>query len=347
MNTLRTRDDKPFLPSDLSPAGLIERAAFASFLAVHENAEEVDVCRRLWPNDRAAPLLVSRAAAAVGSTTAPGWAAELAQRATGAFFASLAPISAAAALVDLGLRVTLGRSATMVIPARSGAAPLALPWVAENGVIPVRIQSIAAATLDPRKMAVIIAFSRELARRSSAELVFTSMLREEASMSLDAAYFSAAAGSASVHPGLLLGVTPTPGFGDMAGDLGALASAVGVGGSGQVVFIAGPALAAAIQIRLPNLKFPVFPSLAVPVDRIIAVDPAALAHGFGDDPEIMASEEALLHMTDTASGSIMAGDPVRSMYQTAGIALRLIVDVAFAARRTLAVAYIDGIVYSA
>jgi hypothetical protein len=48
-------------------------------------------------------------------------------------------------------------------------------------------------------------------------------------------------------------------------------------------------------------------------------------------------------MDYAASGSVMAGSPVRSMFQTASIALRAIVDVAFAARRTGAVAYVDGV----
>jgi hypothetical protein len=344
MNTLTSpRSDRPFLPSDLSPIGLIERAAFATFLAVRESAEEQDVCRRLWPNDRAAPLLVSRSAVNPGTTTATGWATETAQQAAAAFFGSLAPASAAAGLIERGLSVTMRRASTMAVPARSGS-PVTLPWVAEGGVIPVRIESVAAPILDPRRMATIVAFSRELARRSSAEAVVTAMLREEASLALDSGYFSAAAGSSSTHAGLLYNITPLATAGNADDDLAQLAAAVGVGGSaGGIVFVAGPGRAAAISIRSPTLRVPVLASAAVPATQIIAVDASALVHAFGDSPEITASEEALLHMTDTASGSIMAGDPVRSLYQTAGIALRLIVDVGFVARRSGAVATVTGI----
>lgn len=343
MNSVLSRSDRPFLPSDLSPVGLIERAAFASFVAAYRGDEDAsDVCREFWPNEKVAPLLLARATATVGTTGTSGWASQLVQQATGAFFASLSPTSAAAALVERGTPVSLGRAGSMILPVRSGA-PVPLPWVAEGDVIPVRIQSVAPATLEPRKMGTIVALSRELAKRATGEAVFTAMLREEASLSLDAAYFSAAAGSSTVHAGLLNGVTPIVTAGNITDDLAALASAVGAGGSGQVAFIAGPGLAAAIMVRSPDLKVPVLGSVAVPEDRVIAVDPLSLAHGFGDDPEISASESAVLHMTDDASGSVMAGDPVRSLFQTAGIALRLIVDVAFAARRAGAVAYVDGV----
>jgi hypothetical protein len=194
--------------------------------------------------------------------------------------------------------------------------------------------------------------SKELVQRSGAEAIFSALLNEDAALSLDAAYFSTAAGSASAHAGLLNGLVAGAGSASMSDDLSKLAGAVMTGGSGAApMFIASPARAAAARVRLAaqgSGQIPIVPSLAVPLDRVICADAASIAHGFGGVPEIIASDEATLHMSDTPVDIGTVGSPntvaapAQSMFQTSQIATRLLLDVAFVVRRTGAVAYADG-----
>jgi hypothetical protein len=234
-------------------------------------------------------------------------------------------------------------------PLRSNA-PVKMPWVAEGAPIPMRANTIGTVTVSPKKFGVIVVQNRELARRSDAPEIFETLLRKEAALSLDAAYFSSDAASASDHAGLLNGVTPlTSSTGQIAGDMAALASAVGTGGSGQVVFIAGTGRAAAMPLLLPELEATVLPSAAVPETRLIAVDPKALIHLADGAPEIESSEESAINYNDTPAHIGTAGSPnvvaapVASLYQTGAIATRLLADVAFGARRSGAVAYMDSL----
>jgi hypothetical protein len=333
----------PLRPQFTEPHIHFERAAFAAVMAVARDLSESEGSQ-FFPDDGAVPILL-RSEAAIGSTS--GWASDLAQQAMGSFLQSLAPQSAAAALMVRGISVDLARFSAVSVPGRA-TVPGRLPWVGEGQPIPVSSQILAATSIEPKKMGWLTVFSGELSRRSDAQGAFTALLRESASLSLDAGYFSDDAGDDVTHQGLLYGVSPTvPAVtsGTMEDDLAALAVAVGTGGSGQVIFITGPGRAAAMAIRSPNLKVPVLSSLAVPEDRVIAIDPLSLVHGIGSAPEITAARSALLNMSDEP-GPIVDGTasaPVRSLYQTDAIALRCLIDAAFGARRAGAVAYMDDV----
>lgn len=347
MNT-SPRSDKPFLPSDLSPDRALIRATF-SFVVAQATKGRPDplvMCRELFPGDSGAAAIVTKADQTVGTTSTAGWAAELVQQSTGAFLASLGPQSAASQLISRGVSVSLDGIGLATVPARSGV-PTAAPFVGEGDPIPVRVQTMASTELSPKKLGVITAMSNAVARRSAALPVFEMLLREDAAAGLDAAYFSAAVGTSVVHQGLLYGLTAIVPYGSMTEDLAALASAVGAGGSGQVIFVTGPGRAATVPIRAPNLTTTVLGSLAVPEDRVIAIDPLSIVHGFGSVPEITVGLEPVIHMSDvpleivSGTGPTTA-DPVRSMWQTDSVALRMLLDVAFGARRAGAVAFIDG-----
>ena len=374
MSTKRPIPFRPVPYRELAPpAELIVRSAYARFIvaagapqAVGKSAEEF--ARTRWPDDEAVPYIlatgpeakaalerreVQRAAIAPGMTGTAGWGAEVAVEAVPAFLASLNADSAAAALIPLGIGVSFNGNASVRIPARS-TGPAALQFVKEGDPIPVKQFSLTdAINMDPYKIASISVFSRELAKRAEGEAVITGALREDAAISLDTAYFSTAAAVSGESPaGLLYGVTPSTGYGGgdyqaIVTDLAAITTAVATAGSGQVVYVTGPARKQKLQMLMPDLKPPVLSSLAVPEDRIIAIDPRSLAHGFGPEPDIMASQYALLHMSDdplpiSASG---VADPVRSTYQTATVAVRLILDIAFGKRRSGAVAYVDGVTW--
>jgi hypothetical protein len=304
-----------------------------------------------YPNDVIARAILARSPVAVNATANQAALAETALR---SFLLSLAPESAAAELIRRGVTVNVGRASQAVIPYRSGA-PSAAPWVAENEPIPVASRSLDGVTVGPtRKIALISVVSRELLNRADGEAIVTRILREDVAAGLDSAYFSTTAASDAAIAGLLYGVTPlsgTPGADAiaMAADLESLAAAVSTNGSGQVVFVTSPANVARLPIRLPDVagRVTVLPSTACANTRIIAVDPLSILHSTDPAPEILVSKEALVHMSDTplpivSSTGPTTADPVRSFFQTDAVGTRIVADLAFAKRRTDAVAYIDN-----
>lgn len=326
------------------------RAAFATLVA-HVNANQrragantaAEACRELFPNDRAALALVTRSATDLGTTD--GWGADLAAAGAQDFVGSLAPYSAISRLMGHGITINLDNGPAPV-PKRS-TNPQAYGLVGEGDPIPVRAASLSSVSLTPGKVGGIVALSRELAKRGDGQRVIATILREDAGASLDAAYLSTTAG------GLLAGVTPIPydvafGVEALRNDLANVAGSAASAGAGEATIIVSPKRLARISVLAPDIRIPVLASIAIPDDRVIAVDGSALVHGFGSIPEITASNAAVLHMADDPAEIVSAAPatagPVRSMYQTNGIALRMVLDVAFGKRSAGAVAYVDGVV---
>lgn len=339
----------------------LARAAFAEFVACAKGQAKTggQVLRQLYPNDTEALRILQRAAVDPATTTGSGWADTLVQTAVRAFLGHVAPISAAARLIGVGVPAALDMTGIAKYPIRNGN-PSTIPWITETGAIPVVSRELGNITVGPsRKVAIISALSEELAARSDGEAAITQILREDAAWTLDAAYFATTAGSSSAHAGLLNGVTPIEassigGPAAMTEDLVALASAVTVGGSGQVAFVVSTDRAAIMPIITPDLNVTILPSPAVAATRIIAVDPLSLVHATDPNPDIAASKDAVLHMEDTSPAQISTpgtpatvAAPVRSVFQTGSIALRVILEMAWAKRRSTAVAYIDNPDWSA
>jgi hypothetical protein len=346
--TSRPSHVAPLVPSDLQLRKAVPHACWAALRAAMQGGSAGEQCARMYPNDKVAlALLQTRAAISGGSTTVSGWASQLIDKAVSDWLASLAPASAAATLMARGLTIPISGEGSISIPGRSGL-PVAAPFVGEQSPIPVRQFVLGAATLTPRKVGTIVAWSRELSL-SSADQVFETMLREDASVSLDSALLGTQAGSASAHGGLLNGVTPiAAGSAVMANDLSALAHAVGAGGSGEVVFIAGPGRAAAMAVRMPaEATAEVLASVAVPETRLIAIDAPSLLFGFAPAPDILASDAATVVMQDTPTdigtpgAPAVVAAPTVSMFQTAQLAMRMLLDMAWATRRSGAIGYID------
>lgn len=340
--------------SDLRRTGLsshpITRAAFASFLAKcrpNTGQSHNDIALELWPKDMITQRVLLRGAIDPQFTDDhPG----LAQNSVSSFFAAL-PLSAGARLIDAGLKPDIKRrdSAT-ALPFRANQ-PSIVPWVGEGDPIPVRSGAVGTLMLGPtKKAALIMGFSRELANIANAEAVFRQLLLEDAALTVDAAIFDTAAGDDDRPAGLLNGVTPIAGYsgGDdvaMLADLKALAAAVAAGGgSGQLALIVSPARFNTLQLILPDLAWPVWPSLAVPADRMIGLDPTAFASTIGDGIHIDVTNSATLHMS-TIPGQIVDGtasDPVRSLWQTDSIAMRMMVWLAYGMRGDGLVQYVEG-----
>ncbi len=304
-------------------------------------------------DDKLVQAIVQRANAPVGTTSATGFAAEVTQNLVGDYLTTLAPLSAAAQIIGMGLQLQMGVAKTLTLPAREGGPSTTVSWVGESNPIAVRQYEFNAdCVLTPKKFGLICVISRELAKRGEAAV--RQLIREDTAASLDGAYFSTDAADSETHPGLLDGLTPLAGYagGDRVAletDLEALADVVSPASSGQLVYVVSPKRAARLKIKAPDLnrELTFLPSLAVADTTVIALDPASLVHGFGSTFDIEASRTAALHMSDTPLEIVSdtgptTADPVRGVFQTDAIAFRLIADIAFNARRPNAVAYLEN-----
>lgn len=333
----------------------IEKALYVMARAQAQSqhhSERGRVAQMIYADDKIVSQIVERGAAPLGTTTGSGFAAEISQSLIGDFIATLAPLSAAAQIIAGGLQVPMGTAKDMKLPAREGAPSTTVNWVGEGNPIPVASYTLNDnCELSPRKHGFIVAVSREAAKRAGGEAVIRQLIREDAAATLDGAYFSTAAGDSETHAGMLNGVSSIPGYGGgdrlaMETDLIAISDAITAGGSGQVSFVVSPKRAARIRIKAPDLsrELTFLPSLAVADTTIIGVDPLSWAHAFGDNFEIDATSEAILHMSDDPDPISDGGvaDPVRSLWQTDAIALRMLADTAFAPRRPNAVAWVES-----
>ncbi len=145
-------------------------------------------------------------------------------------------------------------------------------------------------------------------------------------------------------------LTPTAGGGQAAvlGDLRAIAGGMADAGLGaNFLLFVNPRQAVTMSVLVtgPQL-FEVIPSPSIPAGTVIAVHPDGLATGFGSEPDVDISDNALIHFEDTNPLPISSGGtlavPVRSAFQSATHVLRLLLDVAFVVRKQGAVQHIVG-----
>lgn len=332
------------------PGDSFVKACFAVAQAAAVHSREPSQFLR---DDRVAELILTRANAAPGMTTTAGWGLELATVAFRDFLTGLGPYGAAARLIAQAVRAEASPYDAVKYPVRA-AGPVAPAWVAEGDAIPVRSAAFTNISIGPaRKLCHIIPFSRELSKRSDAERIFATMLSEDVAAGIDAAFLATTAATTAAPAGLLNGVTPLAGFagGDLTAietDFGALAAAVATGGSGAVTFIVAPERLARLRILAPLLaqSLDIVASAACPVNRVIAVEGPALLIAVDERPDIMRSEEGVLHMSDVplelVPDSGVASDPLRSLFQSASAALRLVHEIAFTKRRAGCVSYLDN-----
>jgi hypothetical protein len=223
--------------------------------------------------------------------------------------------------------------------------------------MPVRQLAIGGVTLAPRKFATICTFTREIFEHSipTIESLVGFVLRDSVGAALDAALFDAVAGDATRPPGLRNGVTTitasttTPLSEAMRKDVAALVGGVaGVANNGAIVLIASPPQAAALRLAAgPNFPYEIMASSGLAAGFVMAVAANALASAVDTTPRIDVSREALVHQEDTTPLQIAPSAspitfPVRSLWQTDSIGLRLRLEVSWGVRVAGAVAWLSG-----
>jgi hypothetical protein len=284
---------------------------------------------------------LEKAAVSPAMTGVSGWAQELSAVGLPGFILSLERQSALAAILAKSPQVSLlGKGQTKVPTA--GLAPAARV-VSEGAPIPVIKGSFAPLDLVPFKLAAIMHFSKELAEASIIENAVRVLLSQSISAGIDNVGFGT-----TLPGGLLNGITPitasaaTPAAAAMIADLKALVAAL-TAPSPDIVFVMSPANAAVASALLPSsFAYSIVTSSAVPVSTVVAVDPAGVAAAMAE-PRILASESAAVHEEDVAPLPLVSGTtqpptlaqiatPMRASFQSDVALLRIIADLAWAAR---------------
>jgi hypothetical protein len=340
MNTIAR--NRPFLPSDRKPGQVFERATLAAVRAAidPEKLGAERIAKKLWPADTDTQMVLR--AAVNPSDTAN--AASLSINTAGDFVASLVPSSAAARLIDAGLRLSLSGINTLSIPRRQGHKPASdIKWVSLGSPIPVKQYTLDSVTLGPTcKLPIMVGLSRELATFANGDEVIMTLVREDIAASLDASVFSNAAAVAGTRPaGLFYGLTPIigePTLSDaMLIDMGKLSGAISnAGGSGDYVYVMSPRQYGYAQLRLLVPRPPtIWPCASLPNGTVCCIDVGAFASAFGPTPRITSSTEATIVFDDTNPGTPTSTGPTRSAWQTDMIVIRAILDASWCMRANM------------
>lgn len=271
---------------------------------------------------------------------------------------------------QLGLREV---PANVTIKGQDGAATGY--WVGESKPIPVSKADFSSVSLTPLKAAALAVTSMELLRDSSpaAEMLIRDALVQAAAQKIDTTFLSTTAASSGVSPaGILNGVSAfsssgTDGDG-LRQDIYKLYNVfITNKNASGITLVMNPAMAKAISLMVNALGQAEFPGLTstggtLLGDRVVVGDNASATQLLAVKPsdiwrigamgvEVALSREATIEMaTDPAGASdtpvAQANYPV-NMFQTASVALRVIIPMNFSKRRSHAAQYIAGASYGA
>jgi HK97 family phage prohead protease len=371
---------RPFgIPSKkVEPLDYLARAG-AIALYSHITKRDLDSCRRMvYGDDEATKAVtdwITKATSPPAMTTVTGWAAELVQQVTTAFMNILTHKSIFPRLAGLGLSMGFGRNGRIVIPTRSLTPTIAGSFVGEGQPIPVRVGQFTSQVLTPKKMAVITTWTREIDEHSipAIEGLLRQAIQEDTAVAIDTVLLDSNAATAVRPAGLVQGVTALTattggGFNALVGDIKLLTGALLTGTRGNIrvpcwimnpqqVMTAGlipmPGMSAfpfAAELSAGNLRgWPIIDSGTVPLGTVMVVDAADFVAVGGDAPRFEVSDQATLHEEDTTPEPIVDGGepaaPVRSLWQTDTLALRLILPMNWALRRTGVVAWMQNVTW--
>jgi len=356
---------------EVRPADHVIRSAAVHAVAHTTGRDPDTVLQKMYPDDEATHL-ITRAAVAGATTTTSGWAAELVNTVMVDFLETLRPASVYPALRNAGVGLNFGPNAGAIkIPSRSSTPSISGSFVGEGSPIPVRRLGLTSLTLTPKKMGVISVFSREIARYGTPaiEALIRGEIIADTAATLDSLLLDATAGSAVRPAGLLNGVsaltaTAGGGYAAILGDIKKIVAPFDAANMGRNIFlIMHPAQARSLALT-PGAdgtlgwandtlgEFTIVVSTGATLARVIAVDAADFVSAVGDAPEFELADTPTLHMEDTtplqigtAGAPATVAAPTQSMFQTAQLALRMLMDVTWGVRRTGIVQYVDTVTW--
>jgi HK97 family phage prohead protease/HK97 family phage major capsid protein len=359
---------KPLGQAEKNGFDLFVRALVVEGIAHHTGASVDNVIQQRYPGHEALGV-ITKADQTLGVTGTAGWASELVQTGYYGFLEALQPFSIFPTLAGRGLSLMFDQYGSISLPRRT-AGGAGGGFVGEGSPIKVGRITTAAATLTPKKMGVIVPFSRELAERStpSIEAIVRQAILEDTAAVLDPLLLDATAVSAARPAGLLNGVSAAA-SGYAGGDYQAvredfkalLAPFFTANAADGITVIVNPTQGLNLSmmegpIGDPNWlerirsRVSIVESTSATAGRLVAIRNSDFVAA-GGNPSFDVSEQATIHMEDTTPLEIVSGtgpttaDPVRSLWQTNSMGVRMVLDVSWTMRRTGVVQWINGTSY--
>jgi HK97 family phage prohead protease len=355
------------------PRDHLVRAMTVHLIAKMQGRHIDDVLRERYPGDEATGIVL-KAAMTPAQTTVAGWAAELVNIAIADFLGQLPIMAIYPKLAAKGPRYTFGQNGVIKVPGRSATPTINGSFIGEGQPIPVRKLGLSAITLTPKKMGVISEFTREMGLHSTPAIegVIRQAINDDTAVAVDTVLIDATAADTIRPAGLRSGVsglTPsaaTTRIDKIIADISALmAPIIAARGGRDLVLLCNPAQKLAMSWAItPNGQFifadgelssrglAVVSSTTMPATQLIMVDAADFASVTGDTPEFDVSDVATIHEEDTTPlpiGTVGApatvAAPVRSLWQTASIGVRMLLDMNWAMRRTSMVSWMTGVTW--
>ena len=329
------------IPPRKRPADYLFRAAAAHIFAHTTKSTATRAADALFGRDVVTNEIIRRAASTQATVASPGWAGALAQQAIEDAIMEIATLSAAAGLIQRGMKVDFAGRASIRVPGRIMDSTDAGAWIGEGAPIPVRnLRITSGPTLTPHKLLVIVGFTKEMTEQSAIEAIARALISEATALALDKTMFGNQADDGITPAGILNGVTPitpTAGGGVAAfnGDIKALVAALTAANAGAApLLIMNPVQAVSLRaVASPLFNIPILEGTAIPVGTVIMVEPSSFVSAFDATPEFDVRDQLAIHMDDTAPANpIMGGQPVKSLWQVDSVALRMRLRAAFAMR---------------
>jgi HK97 family phage major capsid protein len=290
----------------------------------------------------------------------------------------LYPLSVLPRIAARGTSLTFDRAGRIAIPTRLATPTIAGSFVGEGMPIPVRMGQFAAQVLTPKKLGVITTWSKEAGDHSipALEGLLRDAMQEDTAIAIDSVLLDANPATAIRPPGIFNGVTPITataggGINAMIGDFKNLVSAITAATHGRLrapawlmnpgQLVSGKLAMAASTGIFPFkeemdegnlLGFPIIDSSTVPLATVALIDCADFVMVGAEAPRLEISDVATIHEEDTnplpisspgAPATVAA--PVRSLWQTDSLGLRLIQPLNWTVRRPGVVSVVQGVTW--
>ncbi len=316
------------------------------------------------------------------TTFTPGWAKELIDEETADFIEMLRPMSVYA---NFPAATTFNFDSTALIRIPRQIQGIPGGWVKEGMPIPVGQGAFDSMTLQPYKLGIITVATQEVLMRStpSLEQILRDSMLRDTSIVLDRRLLSNHPGVAGESPAGLFHTSKAPppitgsatgtAVDDMLADVAALVNAHALANSPlqTPVWVMHPTVHAKLMAsrnavgtfyfrdelstgKLGGYAVVVTAAMDVSgngggtsaIDDLALIDGSQVIKGVGMSPQISMSDSASVHMESAPAVDIGgATTPVRSLWQTQSVGLRLVYEADFNVRHKESVQWIDHITW--
>ncbi len=357
-----------FPQKDVKPLDLLVRKAVVKSVSIFTETPIEKVLDERYPGHEATAAIV-KANPGAATTSGSHYVDDLQQISYQGFIDALDGMSVFPKLRGGGLSLNLDSAGTAYVPGVTGGGANG-SFFAEGGAIRVGKITTTSQTMTSRKIGVILAFSREAAKRSTPDLeaLFRRRILADTAAVIDSALLDNVAQDSTRPGGLLYDQVATAAIAATASGYGGgdhvavmkdfqalLAPFIAANAADGITVIMNPAQGLSLDFMVgpdgalgdwfarARARFSFVESTHATANRLIAVRTQDFASAVGG-VEFEMSTQASLHMEDSSPNADIGGSltPVRSLYQTDSRGIRMVMDINWKMLRQGMVRWIDG-----